>query len=68
MSEVKAAKAVCPDCGEAVTLRGSVRLGQEVVCPHCDAELEVVETEPLELDWAYDDYDYDDEDEEDEDW
>jgi alpha-aminoadipate carrier protein LysW len=67
MSQVKAAKAVCPDCGETVTLRGSVRLGKEVVCPHCDAELEVVETDPLELDWAYDDYD-DDEEEEDEDW
>ena len=67
MTEAKAVKSVCPDCGEEITLRGNIRLGQEVVCPHCDAELEVVETDPLELDWAYDDGDYDDE-EEDEDW
>ncbi|HUT18396.1 MAG TPA: lysine biosynthesis protein LysW [Anaerolineae bacterium] len=66
MSEVKTAKAVCPDCGETITLKGSVRLGQEVICSHCDAELEVVETDPLELDWAYDDHEA--EEEEDEDW
>lgn len=65
MSEVKAEKAVCPDCGETITSKGSVRLGQEVVCPHCDAELEVVGTDPLELDWAYDDHD---DEEDDEDW
>ena len=56
----------CPDCGEEITLRGTLRIGQELVCPHCDAELEVVEIEPLELDWAFDD-DYEEE-EEDEDW
>ena len=67
MSVSRAVKATCPDCGEQVTLTGNIRLGQEVVCPHCDAELEVVEMDPLELDWAYDDGDYDDEDEED-DW
>ena len=67
MTEGRVVKGVCPDCGEEITIRGNVRLGQEVVCPHCDAELEVVETEPLELDWAYDDGDYDEEEEE-EDW
>jgi alpha-aminoadipate carrier protein LysW len=59
-------KATCPDCGEKITIRGAVRIGQEVVCPSCDAELEVVETEPVELDWAYED-DYDDDDDDD-DW
>ncbi|MBN1641067.1 MAG: lysine biosynthesis protein LysW [Anaerolineae bacterium] len=68
MSESRVVKAICPDCGEEITLHGNVRLGQEVVCPHCDAELEVVEIDPLELDWAYDDGDYEDEEEEDEDW
>ena len=41
-------------------------MGKKVVCPNCDAELEVVETEPVELDWAYDD-DLDSTEEE-EDW
>jgi lysine biosynthesis protein LysW len=30
------------------------RLGQKVICPHCDVELEVISVDPLELDWAYD--------------
>ena len=59
--------ATCPDCGEKITLRGAVRIGQDVICPNCEAELEVIETDPVELDWAYDD-DNDYEDEEDEDW
>jgi hypothetical protein len=43
-------------------------LGQKLTCPHCDAELEVISLNPLELDWAYDwSWDEDDEDEEDED-
>ncbi len=62
--KTNAAVAVCPDCGEKITLRGTIRLGREVICPNCDAELEVVETEPLELDWIYDEED----EEEDEDW
>jgi alpha-aminoadipate carrier protein LysW len=63
------AVATCPDCGEQVAVRSRIRLGQDVVCPNCDAELEVVGMEPLELDWAYDDeYDDEDEDDEDEDW
>ena len=60
-------KATCPDCGEKIPVRGTIRIGQEVICPHCDAELEIVETEPVELDWAYED-DWDDEEEEDDDW
>jgi lysine biosynthesis protein LysW len=58
--------AQCPDCGNKITLKGTLRIGQEVVCPECDAVLEVVDTEPVELDWAYDD-DFDDEDEDDDD-
>jgi Zn-finger nucleic acid-binding protein len=38
-------------------------MGLKVNCPNCDAELEVIETDPVELDWVYDD----DEDQ-DEDW
>lgn len=60
-------KATCPDCGEKIAIRGTIRIGQEVICPNCDAELEIVETEPVELDWAYED-DWDDEEEDDDDW
>ena len=61
----QAAVAPCPDCGENITLRGPVRVGKEVTCPHCEAELEIVETEPVELDWAYDDVDEDENEDED---
>jgi alpha-aminoadipate carrier protein LysW len=61
----------CPDCDENITLRGEVRLGQQVMCLNCGAELEVISTDPVELYWTYEDIegsdDYEDEDE-DEDW
>ena len=59
-------KAVCPDCGVKIAVKGEIVIGLEVVCPSCDAELEVVETEPLELDWIYEDEGW--EDDEDQDW
>jgi len=29
-------------------------LGQRLNCPYCDADLEVINVDPLELDWVYD--------------
>lgn len=57
----------CPDCGRKIELRRQLKVGEELVCPHCGAELEVVNLEPVELDWAYldpatDKDDWDDED------
>ena len=57
--------AICPDCGERIALKRNIRIGSEIICPHCDAVLEVVSTDPPELDWAYED-DFDDESEDDE--
>jgi lysine biosynthesis protein LysW len=55
--------AFCPDCEEGIGLGLSPKLGQRVTCPHCHAELEVIDLSPLELDWVYDDSgeDWDDE-------
>jgi len=55
-----------PDCGEKGPVEAPYELGQRVVCPNCQADLEVVETVPLELDWYYEEPPDDDED--DEDW
>lgn len=68
MSDIKGQSvfATCPDCGQKIRMQGAIRMGQEVVCPNCDAELEVIETDPVELDWIYDEYDGEDED--DDDW
>ena len=50
----------CPECDSRIRLK-SPRLGQKVSCHNCGTELEVVETSPLELDWAFEEgFDFDD--------
>ena len=68
MSEIKARviRADCPDCGARIAVQSPVQVGQQVRCPNCDAELEVIDTNPVELDWVYEDEENDDD--EDEDW
>ena len=64
----------CSVCDEEIEIAGRPRLGQKITCGHCGAQLEVVATEPLELDvaqedddsWEDDDLDDDDFDDEDE--
>jgi lysine biosynthesis protein LysW len=61
--------AFCPDCEEPIRLSVQPKVGQRITCRSCGAELEVIETSPLELDWAYDGPVEDwNEDEEEEDW
>jgi len=50
----------CPGCGVNVRLESRVYVGSELLCPSCDAVLEVISTEPVELDWANDDEDEED--------
>ena len=54
------ANAYCPECDSLVVLNPHASVGQQVTCPHCDADLEVISVDPPELDWAYD-YSWDDE-------
>jgi lysine biosynthesis protein LysW len=56
----------CSECDESIEIPGRARLGQTLTCGNCGARLEVVATDPLELDLAGDD-DVWDEEEEDED-
>jgi hypothetical protein len=55
----------CPSCGLSIRLSGRVVIRRELTCPACNDELQVIEVNPVELDWLYDydeDYDtYDDE-------
>jgi lysine biosynthesis protein LysW len=62
-TKTQVAIAGCPDCGEKIRLQGRIYVGKEVICPDCDAVLEVIDTEPVELDWAFDDEDDEDDDE-----
>lgn len=52
----------CPECDGRLVLNPHARLGQRLTCQHCDADLEVIGTDPVEVDWAYD-WEYDDEEE-----
>jgi lysine biosynthesis protein LysW len=62
MAIQKTTNAECPDCGEKVPVKTPVELGQRVVCPNCQADLEVVETVPVELDWYYEEEPLDEDD------
>ncbi len=43
--------AVCPDCETAIDVdQDDIEEGQKLECPECGAELEIVNTNPLELD------------------
>jgi hypothetical protein len=44
----------CPDCKEALSLGPNTEAGKRLTCPHCSTDLEVINTSPLELDFAYD--------------
>ena len=42
------------DCEGRIILDSSVRLGERLICPHCDAELRVSRIDPPAVDWVYD--------------
>ena len=57
---------LCLDCEKRIVFKKTPRLDETIICPHCEAMLAVVELNPIELDWAYeDDDDYDGYDEDD---
>ncbi|MCB0074583.1 MAG: hypothetical protein KDE20_24125 [Caldilineaceae bacterium] len=70
----------CLDCDRKIILHTDVRVGDQVICSSCDAEFQIVNLTPVEIDWLFDGYeddddDYDDwdddeeyEDEEEEEW
>lgn len=61
----------CPSCDKEMPISGRPKMGDTVTCGSCGSEFEVVNTNPLELDWAekeYDDEDWDWEEDEDQDY
>jgi len=42
--------AFCPECEARIDIDDEVEEGQTLDCPECGAELEVVNTNPVELD------------------
>jgi peptide subunit release factor 1 (eRF1) len=66
----------CLDCELPIELSYKPVEGQIITCPHCDVELEVINTEPLEIDFYFEDWNddeewdeaYEEEEDDDEDW
>lgn len=56
--------AACPECRTAIDVEDDVEEGQTLDCPECGAELQVVNTDPVELEEVSDD----EEEEEEEAW
>ena len=52
-TRIRERQIVCIDCGSRIGLYGAINLGQELVCPLCDAVIEIVGLDPLEADWIY---------------
>lgn len=44
----------CLDCERIIDLGPEPVSGQRVKCPSCEVVLEIINTDPLELDWIYD--------------
>ncbi len=57
----------CPDCDGGIMLSSQVEIGLTLICPHCEAELEVISIDPPEVDWAYD-WEWEEEEEEEVSW
>ena len=54
----------CPDCGEVISMNNP-KEGAMIVCRDCGAKLEVISTDPFEVDFPFDE---DDEDWDDDEW
>lgn len=70
-------RAQCPECDSWIAVPRSAELWDTVACPRCHTELQLINENPPELDYADsegayddydedydDDYDYDDDDDE----
>jgi lysine biosynthesis protein LysW len=56
----------CPSCGETIFVKEPLKLGTILRCRFCGDDLEIVELDPLVLDWPMDsddDEEFDDYDE-----
>jgi lysine biosynthesis protein LysW len=49
-TQTQAAIVTCPDCGEKIVLTGLIQIGLGVRCENCEAELQVVNLAPVEVD------------------
>ena len=58
--------ATCPQCEAEIHVDEEMDKGDAMICPECDASLEVVGLDPVELDFAVEEEEEDADDDEDE--
>ena len=44
----------CLDCDRVIDLGAEIVIGRRVRCQNCEVILEIINLQPLELDWVYD--------------
>ena len=49
----------CPECDGTIVLNPTPQVGKRFTCPHCDADLEIISVDPVEVDWVFEDPDAD---------
>jgi len=57
--DIRTATVTCPGCKRSINLDPRPREGQRFTCPSCGDYLVIINLEPLELDWAFDDFEPD---------
>lgn len=50
--------AECLYCGEDVYVGRNPQVGNFVTCDGCDSQFEIIDLEPVMVDWPYYEYDY----------
>jgi len=57
-------KVECLSCNEEIQIPTKKKIGDLIICTKCAAEMEIVDLEPIQVDWPYYEEDYTGEDDE----
>jgi hypothetical protein len=56
-------EAICLDCSTIMLIEDDLYIGLKLSCPECEADFEITDLSPVQLEWVYEDgYEYDDDD------
>lgn len=58
----KRCTAVCPSCGKLAYVGHNPKIRDIVICNRCYADLEILDLNPVVLDWASDEPDFENDD------
>lgn len=44
----------CLDCDTNLNITSDLALSQRLTCPNCNTTMEIINLDPIEIDWVYD--------------